>query len=205
MPNDLSLIRAVFGANKPGSGSWHAIIRDAGPAFRFTQCGLWLLLSPMSFRGARKREPGIHNPCCGVRIPDRRFASSGMTVVLEVYTAPSSFTQRLLPYGVLSSCHQAHRGASSGDRPEAEHGAALRAGFVTPLPGGSGAPPAGHYDPAAQDARRTRRKCQSAVCEAVRPELESLSLSNAAVKRREARRSALLAGGPLSQRGPAQP
>jgi len=73
----------------------------------------------------------------------------------------------------------------------------LRAGFVTPLPGGSGAPPAGHYDPAAQDARRTRRKCQSAVCEAVRPELESLSLSNAAVKRREARRSALLAGGPL--------
>ena len=73
----------------------------------------------------------------------------------------------------------------------------LRAGFVTPLPGGSGAPPAGHYDPAAQDARRTRRKCQSAVCEAVRPELESLSLSNAAVKRREARRSASLAGGPL--------
>ena len=73
----------------------------------------------------------------------------------------------------------------------------LRAGFVTPLPGGSGAPPAGHYDPAAQDARRTRRKCQSAVCEAVRPELESLSLSNAVVKRREARRSASLAGGPL--------
>ena len=73
----------------------------------------------------------------------------------------------------------------------------LRAGFVTPLPGGSGAPPAGHDDPAAQDARRTRRKCQSAVCEAVRPELESLSLSNAAVKRRKARRSALLAGGPL--------
>ena len=73
----------------------------------------------------------------------------------------------------------------------------LRAGFVTPLPGGSGAPPAGHDDPAAQDARRTRRKCQSAVCEAVRPELESLSLSNAAVKRREARRPALLADGPL--------
>jgi|SRR6187402_2106770 len=93
MPNDLSLIRAVFGANKPGSGSWHAIIRDAGPAFRFTQCGLWLLLSPMSFRGARKREPGIHNPCCGVRIPDRRFASSGMTASSRVYTADPSFAQ----------------------------------------------------------------------------------------------------------------
>ena len=115
----------------------------------------------------------------------------------DLHSHCSSFTQRLLSHGVLSSRHRAHRGASSGDRPEAEHGAALRAGFVTPLPGGSGAPPAGHYDPAAQDARRTRRKCQSAVCEAVRPELESLSLSNAAVKRREARRSALLAGGPL--------
>ena len=105
-----------------------------------------------------------------------------MTIILGIY---------------YLDCRHAHRGASSGDRPEAEHGAALRAGFVTPLPGGSGAPPAGHYDPAAQDARRTRRKCQSAVCEAVRPELESLSLSNAAVKRREARRSALLADGPL--------
>jgi len=140
------------------------------------------VLAQMSFRGARKREPGNHNHGCGAG---------------DLHSHCSSFTQRLLPCVVLSSCHQAHRGASSGDRPEAEHGAALRAGFVTPLPGGSGAPPAGHYDPAAQDARRTRRKCQSAVCEAVRPELESLSLSNAAVKRREARRSALLAGGPL--------
>ena len=157
----------------------------------------------MSFRGARKREPGIYNHGCGVWIPDRRFASSGMT-------ACSRFTQLLptLHSGSLDDFDYIPMAfyllvtkLTEGRLPETDQRRSmvrpLRAGFVTPLPGGSGAPPAGHYDPAAQDARRTRRKCQSAVCEAVRPELESLSLSNAAVKRREARRSALLAGGPL--------
>ena len=164
------------------------------------------VLAQMSFRGARKREPGNHNHGCGVWTPDRRFASSGMTAVLEIYTA----TVRALHSDFcLTAFYLLVTKLTEGRLPETDQRRSmvwpLRAGFVTPLPGGSGAPPAGHYDPAAQDARRTRRKCQSAVCEAVRPELESLSLSNAAVKRREARRSALLAGGPLSQRGPAQP
>ena len=72
----------------------------------------------------------------------------------------------------------------------------LRAGFVTPLPGGLGAPPYGHYDPCAGsllDGRSNpvRKRGLSASADK-----RNAPHENAAVKRRKACRSASWAGCP---------